>query len=126
MPWGFGVFAAEARSNQDNGIYQLAMVPLLGWEDMEALDTTGVHPASNESTVINLSHKDAGENKQPVIYATLMLWKASGEEWTDEELVPVKRISRSETDSNIVVLFNDGSKKTLLQKEIESDFVRPN
>lgn len=99
----------------DNGVYQLAMVPLLGWEEMETLDTTGLHPANDKSAVINVSHKLAENNKQPVIYATLMLWKESGEAWTDKELVPVRRIDRSGEDDRIVVLFDDGSKKTLLR-----------
>ncbi len=97
----------------DNGVYQLAMIPLLGWQNMETLDTSGLHPASDESAVINLSHKLGENSEEPVIYATLMLWKESGEPWTDKELVPVKRIDRSGNENRIVVLFNDGSKKTL-------------
>jgi len=97
----------------DNGEHQLAMIPLLGWEEMETLDTRGLHPSSDESAVINLSHQLTEDTEQSVIYATLMLWKKSGEPWTDEELVPVKRINRSEKDNSIVVLFNDGRKKTL-------------
>jgi hypothetical protein len=97
----------------DNGVYQLAMIPLQGWDAMTTLDTTGLHPVSNHSSVINLSHKHLADSEKPVIYATLMLWKKSGEKWTDEELLPVKRISRSKKDNRIVVLFTNGSKKTL-------------
>lgn len=97
----------------DNGVYQLAMVPLLGWENMTTLSTRGLHPVSDESAVINLSHKLAGSKEQPAIYATLMLWKKSGEKWTDEELLPVKGISRSQKDNSIVVTFNDGGQKIL-------------
>lgn len=97
----------------DNGTYQLAMVALQGWNTITTLDTTGLHPASNQSTVINVANKHSGENKAPVIYATLMLWKKSGERWTDKELLPVRRISRTEEDGVVVVVFSDGSKKTL-------------
>jgi hypothetical protein len=97
----------------DNGIYQLAMIPLQGWDAMTTLETSGVHPMSNQSAVINLSHQYSAAGKKPRIYATLMLWKKSGERWTDEELLPVKRISRSKGDDRIIVLFNDGSKKIL-------------
>ncbi len=97
----------------DNGVHQLAMIPLQGWQNMETLDTTGLHPASDESSVINLSHKLTENDEQPVIYATLMLWKESGEAWTDKELMPVKKIDRSADDNRIVVLFADGSEKIL-------------
>jgi len=96
----------------DNGVYQLAMVPLLGWKNMTTLNTRGLHPVSDESAVINLSHK-LDENKRQPVYATLMLWKKSGEKWTNEELVPVKRISRSKKDNSIVVLFTNGGRKIL-------------
>lgn len=97
----------------DNGIYQLAMIPLQGWNSMTTLDTTGLHPASHQSAVINVAHKHTASSNKPVIYATLMLWKKSGEQWTDEELLPVKHITRAKKDGLIVVTFSDGSKKTL-------------
>ncbi|WP_198411343.1 DUF2264 domain-containing protein [Marinimicrobium alkaliphilum] len=97
----------------DNGVYQLAMVPLRGWQDMDTLDTTGLHPASDQSAVINVSHTLSENSRLPVIYATLMLWKESGEPWTDDELMPVARIDRSSEENNIVVLFRDGNEKTL-------------
>jgi hypothetical protein len=97
----------------DNGIHQLAMIPLLGWENMEIVNARGLHPVSDESAVINLSHELAENNEQPVIYASLMLWKESGKKWTDEELVPVKRISHSKKGNSIIVSFNDDSRKTL-------------
>jgi hypothetical protein len=97
----------------DNGIYQLAMIPLRGWDTMTTLDTTGLHPASDQSAVINVSHQHHADSRKPVIYATLMLWKKSGEPWTNEELLPVKRISRSNEDGRIVVVFSNGDAKTL-------------
>lgn len=37
----------------DNGTYQLALVPLGGWDKVEAVATSGLHPAAKASTVLN-------------------------------------------------------------------------
>lgn len=74
----------------DNGIYQLALVNLTGWEEMSALTTEGVHPQASVSKVINISaNTKAGK---PAIFATLMLWKKSGKKFTDKELLPVQKL----------------------------------
>lgn len=96
----------------DNGEYQLAMVALSGWSKMETLDTQGVHPASEKSTVINVEHRLRQKTKLPVTYATLMLWKKSGTAWTDEELMPVKSVDVKNQKINIV--FADKSEKAVV------------
>ena len=95
----------------NNGIYQLAMVPLSGWDAMETVGTTGLHPVSEASSVINVSDSFQPGEKKPIVYATLMLWKKADETWTDEELVPVKKIKYSQKDKSIQVLFRKGDKK---------------
>lgn len=97
----------------DNGEYQLAMVPISGWDDMETFDTKGVHPESEESAVINVSDRFIPDTSKPVIYATLLLWKKSGEKWTAKELVPVKKIKTSNTDGSVIVSFRNGVTKTV-------------
>lgn len=91
----------------DNGKYQLAMIPLLGWEKTEVVNAKGLHPESNESAVINCTgdSKSAHSN----VYATLMLWKKSGEKWSKKELVPVKTLSQ--TNDIITIQFQNGTKK---------------
>jgi len=96
----------------NNGIYQLAMISLKGWDKMRTVDTKGLHPQSVNSAVINVSnHFLAGQNKPPVIYATLMLWKKATEKWTDNELVPVKDLKISKTGDSVTVSFVNGTKK---------------
>jgi hypothetical protein len=90
----------------DNGKYQLAMVSLLGWEKSEVVNTKGLHPESNESSVINLVANAASKDKGLNTYATLMLWKKSGEKWKDKELLPVRSINQ--TDVGVSIQFNSG------------------
>ena len=93
----------------DNGEYQLAMIPLLGWDKTEVVTAKGLHPESDESSVINLTtnsiHKDKGAN----IYASLMLWKKSGEKWKKKELLPLKGIKK--TADGVSIQFNSGKTK---------------
>lgn len=71
----------------DNGKYQLAMVNLRGWDSMEVVNCKGLHPQSEESSVINA--RATFKANGGTIYACLMLWKKSGEQWTDAELFPI-------------------------------------
>jgi hypothetical protein len=97
----------------DNGVYQLAMVLLTGWSKMETVTTKGVHPVSNESAVINASTNYYPNRQQSSIYTTLMLWKKSGEKWTDNELVPVKNLKYSSEKDTVTVSFSNGDIKTI-------------
>jgi hypothetical protein len=82
----------------DNGIYQLAMVNYTGWQRVYNVGTQGVHPESDESEVINA----AGIiNKDTTLYITLMLWKKTGEKWSDKELIPFKMITIEKNKSVI-------------------------
>lgn len=74
----------------DNGKYQLAMIPILGWEKTEVVKAKGLHPESNESSVIDVRSTSAP--KKSNIYATLMLWKQSNKRFTNKELSPVSKI----------------------------------
>jgi len=91
----------------DNGKYQLAMVSILGWGKTEVIAAKGLHPESNESSVIN----STSDSKKINIYATLMLWKKSGEKWKNKELVPVK-ISE-QTNGAVNLEFDNGIKKII-------------
>ena len=96
----------------DNGRYQLAMVPLTGWDSVVTVETRNVHPESKESMVINARDKFIPE-KTPAIYATLLLWKKSGEDWTSQELVPVKSIKADKKDSDVRIRFRNGLEKII-------------
>ncbi|MEI6948125.1 DUF2264 domain-containing protein [Paraflavisolibacter sp. H34] len=96
----------------DNGVYQLALVPLEGWKGIETFSTKGVHPASAESAVINVKDSFA-PGMQPTTYVTLMLWKKSGERWSDKDLAPVKKISYSADGNTVTLSLRNGTGKTV-------------
>ena len=93
----------------DNGKYQLAMIPLLGWDTAEVVTAKGLHPESNESSVINVANDC--KSKKSNLYATLMLWKKSGEKWHKNELLPVKVLEKK--NGAVVVEFTNGNKKVI-------------
>ena len=95
----------------DNGTYQLAMIPISGWDKMEAVTTKGINPVRDKSSVINV--KDNFLPAKDFIYATLMLWKKTGEKWRDDELVPVNKIKYSDKDNSVTVSFINGTVKTV-------------
>jgi len=95
----------------NNGVYQLALISLKGWKTMETVQTKGLHPQSDISSVINLSNQLLPDTKDQAIYATLMLWKKAGETWTDDELVPIKKIQYSAAKNSVTILFWDGERK---------------
>ncbi|WOO40845.1 DUF2264 domain-containing protein [Rubellicoccus peritrichatus] len=74
-----------------NGKYQLALIPVLGWEKADFIDSEGLHPESMFSTVINTS-----DNFDPksgaACYITFMLSKPAGEPWSDDELNPLANV----------------------------------
>jgi len=94
----------------DNGTYQLALVPLGGWDKVEAVEATGLHPAAKTSTVLNALGTTAPA-AQPRLYATLLLWKKAGVPFTDAELLPVRQVRP--TAGGATVTMADGSRKEL-------------
>ena len=92
----------------DNGKYQLAMIPLLGWDKTEVVTAKGLHPESQISKVIDVAD-DFNPNNKSSIYATLMLWKKSGEKWEKKELNPIKILEQ--TNETVTIQFTNGIKK---------------
>lgn len=98
----------------DNGVYQLAMVRLSGWANIETLDTHNLNPVNERSSVINVSNSfSADDKKERGVCATLMLWKKTGEMWAKDELVPVKKLKYSDRDNKVSVSFVNGASKTI-------------
>lgn len=97
----------------DNGKYQLAMIPLLGWDKAEVVYSNGLHPVANESAVINLSHNLMPENDNTKVFATAMLWKKSGEKWSKKELSVVNSIYYSKTTNTVNISLNNGEQKVV-------------
>ncbi|MET0463644.1 MAG: DUF2264 domain-containing protein [Chitinophagaceae bacterium] len=92
----------------DNGEYQLAMVNLAGWQEMKAIATSGVHPQAEQSKVINAGVITTGGT--PTIFATLMLWKRSGQKFSDQELLPVRTINVSGNAAKVEVVLTNKKK----------------
>ena len=97
----------------NNGVYQLAMVSFEGWKSMEFVHAKGLHPESEMSEVINVVDKFSSGKTTGKIYSTLMLWKKAGEKWTNDELVPVKKIQYDAAKNNATILFSNGEKKVV-------------
>jgi hypothetical protein len=96
----------------DNGVYQLAMVPLLGWQQTETVYANGLNPVADRSAVLNAA-ANTKDSTAPVIYSTLLLWKKSGQPWTDRELMPVKQLQAAQETGQVTVVLADGSRKTV-------------
>ncbi len=71
----------------DNGKYQLAVVPVKGWTKVDVLHTENLHPEAKKSALIELSASYKA-NSGDSDFIAFMLWKKSGEKWSDEELYP--------------------------------------
>jgi len=98
----------------DNGVYQLALIPLKNWGVMETLATKGLHPVSENSKVIELTDRYLPNSKGPKLCGTLMLWKKSGSAWNKSELMPVKKIRFSPAKKSVEVQWTTGEKKTVV------------
>jgi len=98
----------------DNGVYQLAMIPLENWGSMETLTTKDLHPVSSTSKVMDIMDRFIPSNKAPKLCATLMLWKKSGSAWKKSELMPIRSIRYSSVDNKVEVKFTSGEQKVLL------------
>jgi len=57
--------------------YNLAIILLTGWKDMEVVHAKGLNPINEKSSVINVAATFTKSTPNPV-YARLMLWKKSG------------------------------------------------
>jgi len=95
----------------NNGVYQLAIISLEGWSSMEFVQSKGLNPISEQSEVINVSDKFSAKKTSQKIYSTLMLWKKTDEKWTDNELIPVKKMQYSANKNSVTILFRNGERK---------------
>ncbi len=95
----------------DNGIYQLALIPVKGWGTIETIRSVNMHPETEESAVINVSESYDPKNNNKV-YVTAMLWKKSGETFTDKELNIVRKLKVKR--DKVFVYMEDGTKKKVL------------
>jgi len=69
----------------------LALVSIDGWQKNEIQFAKGLHPQSLESAVLNVA-ANVLPKKSNQTFTTLMLWKKSGKQFTETELVSSKII----------------------------------
>lgn len=96
----------------DNGQYQLATVMVEGWQGIKTYNTQAVHSQAKNSAVTNVLDDFTTSNGHK-LYITLMLWKRSGKAWTDDELIPIKILSKQNNNRQIVINITGQGKKTI-------------
>lgn len=83
---------------------------------MQFVHSTGLHPESNASAVINAYDSFEPGEKNWKIYVTLQLWKKSGEKWKTKSLLPVKNVNVSDDGNSVEIIFRDKTKKIIVLK----------
>lgn len=101
----------------DNGVYQLAIVPITSWNGVELVRSKGLHPVSDSSAVLNAVDQYVPGTPQDNVYATLLLWKKSGEKWTANELVPVNQVNYVANTNTVQLILASGEKKQVVFKD---------
>lgn len=95
-----------------NGEYELAMIPLAGWNKVYTVYPEGLHPVSEKCGVIMASD----EVRNSKIYVTLQLWKRKEgrNSFTKKELHPVESVEISEDGKQVIVRLTTKEIKTVL------------
>lgn len=104
------VWRGQRATILDNGEHQLALVPIVGWDAVEVVRTTGLHPEAGESSVLNATATAGAAG--PRLLAALLLWKRTGEGWSDEDLFPVSSVS-AQPDGSRSILWRTGASSTV-------------
>lgn len=94
-----------------NGAYELAMIPLAGWDQVITLQPEGLHPVSPKCGLIMAT--DRLEDSE--IYVTLQLWKKLGKDGAKgrKYLRPVKSVEISADKTLVTVRLASGETKTV-------------
>lgn len=92
-----------------NGEYQLALIPLHGWNRTEVEYPIGLNPVSAKCGVIMAENYVNDE----AIFVTLMLWKKGNKKFSKKELTPVKDVKVSDDLKTVDITFADQTQKTI-------------
>lgn len=95
-----------------NGEYELAMIPLAGWDKVYTVYSEGLHPMSEQCALSMVSDRLSGSK----IYVTLQLWKKTGGKkgLTKKELTPVRTVHISADNKKVTVCLANGEIRTVL------------
>lgn len=92
-----------------NGEYQLALIPLHGWNRTEVEYPIGLNPVSSKCGVIMAENYVNDE----AVFVTLMLWKKGNKKFSQKELTPVKDVKVSNDLKTVDITFADKTQKTI-------------
>ena len=92
-----------------NGEYKLATVPLHGWDNTTVHYPTGLHPVSEQCSLIMSEKSVTGEH----IMVTLHLWKKGDKAFTKKELSPVKEINVAKDLTSVEITLTNGTTKAV-------------
>lgn len=91
-----------------NGEYQLALIPIAGWETTETVYPEGLHPVSRKCAVSMVSGKLEPKEE---IYITLQLCKKGDKNFSKKELSPLKEVIISDDKKSVEIVFSDKTRK---------------
>ncbi len=92
-----------------NEEYKLATVPLYGWDATTVHYPVGLHPVSDQCSLIMSEKAVSGEH----IMVTLHLWKKGKKPFSSKELNPVKQIKVADDLGSVEITLADNSIKTV-------------
>ncbi len=93
-----------------NSEYNMAMIALKGWKNLKFVDAQGLHPVSNQCSLVVAEDHFSGEK----IFITLQLWKNTNDGFKNNDFLPVKDVKISSDLSKVEVLLRSGETKTVL------------
>ncbi|MGM0475365.1 MAG: hypothetical protein ACQERV_14570, partial [Bacteroidota bacterium] len=103
---------------------KLAMIAYHGWDKLESLTHEGRNAEADESTVIYAHRKRTWKNPPMELMITVLLHKMDDDEWTEEELSPLKNIEIMDITSShsalgAVITHRDGTQYEVDFREID-------
>jgi len=103
---------------------QIALISYSGWDKLDSLVHSDRNAEADQSTVIYAYRKRTQKNPPMELMITVMLHKMDENEWTEEELSPVKEIRIIEITPGYsalgaVILLSDGEKYNIDFKDID-------
>ena len=93
-----------------NGEYKLATVPLYGWDATTVHYPVGLHPVSDQCSLIMSEKAVSGEH----VMVTLHLWKKGKKPFSHKELSPVREVKVADDLSSVEIIMADKSVKSIV------------
>ena len=103
---------------------KVAMIAYHGWDKLESLIHEGRNAEADESTVVYAHRKRTWKNPPMELMITVLLHKMDDDEWTEEELSPLKNIeimdiTPAHSALGAVITLRDGTEYEVDFREID-------